>query len=181
MNVFISHSRQNGGAALKLCDKLSGSGLKVWLDTLELDSGADWNPRVADAIREADAFVFLVGPGATPDRGQQFEWQQVTEHEYYLDPQKPLVPVVIGNAEIPGFLRARQTLQVDESSIDFEALAAKIAQAMQNPDGTVDLEKLERGRVAREQALQGLKEYSLALERDDVKRAALRGLNTVLK
>jgi hypothetical protein len=33
MNVFISHSRQNGGAALKLYERLSQRGLQAWLDT----------------------------------------------------------------------------------------------------------------------------------------------------
>ena len=176
MKVFISHSRQNGSAALKLCDRLGPRGIGTWLDLRELDSGADWRPRVAQAIHDADGFAFLIGPGSTPDQFQRFEWQHITEGEYYLDPDTPLVPVLIGDAELPGFLRTRRALQVDPSSIDFDALADQVAKALSTPGETVDQEKLERGREARKQALESLKVYSQDLEQEDVKRAGLRGL-----
>lgn len=176
MNVFISHSRQNGGAALKLCDRLSQSGIKVWLDIRELDSGENWNEQVTKAIESADAFVVLVGPDPTPDRSQRFEWQQITEREYYLDPSKPMIPVVMGSAELPGFLRTRQVLTVPPTAIDFDSLAGQIAAALKDPAATIDQEQLQRGRAARDQALESLKEYTRALELDDVKRAGLRGL-----
>jgi TIR domain len=176
MNVFISHSRQNGSAALKLYERLSQRGVQAWLDTRELDAGEDWNQRVAAAIEAAGAFVVLVGPGAEPDRSQRFEWQQITDHEFYLDAKKPMIPVVIGSTEIPGFLRTRNALTVDPSSIDFDSLAERIAEALGKPDATIDPVKLKLGRDAREQAVKSLEEYSLELEREDVKRAGLRGL-----
>jgi hypothetical protein len=124
----------------------------------------------------AGAFVVLVGPGAEPDRSQRFEWQQITDHEFYLDAKKPMAPVVIGPAEIQGFLRTRKALTVNPSSIDFDSLAERIAEALGKPDATIDPVQLERGRDAREQAVRSLREYSLELESEDVKRAGLRGL-----
>jgi hypothetical protein len=180
MKVFISHSRQNGSAALKLCDRLGARGIQAWLDLRELDSGADWNPRVAEAIRDAEGFAFLVGPGTTPDQFQRFEWQHITEGEYYLDPDKPLVPVVIGDTELPGFLRTRKALRVDPSSIDFDTLADQVAKALSTPSETIDHESLERGLAARKQALESLKSYSRDLDEGDVKQAALRGLKAAL-
>jgi hypothetical protein len=176
MNVFISHSRQNGGAALKLHERLSARGVSAWLDTLELDAGEDWSQRVATAIETAGAFIVLVGPGAEPDQSQRFEWQQITEHEFFLDASKPMVPVVIGSPEIPGFLRTRQALVVEPSAIDFDGLADRIAAVLGTPDATIDQEQLERGRAARQRAIESLKEYSQYLETEDVKRAALRSL-----
>ncbi len=176
MTVFISHSRQNGSAALKLCERLSQRGVHAWLDTLELDSGEDWNQRVAAAIEAAGAFVVLVGPGAEPDRSQRFEWQEITDHEFYLDAKKPMIPVVIGSTEIPGFLRTRSALTVNPSSIDFDSLAERIAEALGKPEATIDPVQLERGRDAREQAVKSLQEYSFELEREDVKRASLRAI-----
>jgi hypothetical protein len=140
---------------------------------------------VADAIRSASAFVFVIGPPSAvnwrategaPDHSQRFEWQQITEQEYYLDPDKPLIPIVIGSAELPGFLRARQAINVDASPIDFDALADKVVEALSRPSETIDHEKLERGREARKKALDSLKEYSLDLEKEDVKQSGLRGL-----
>lgn len=176
MAVFISHSRQNDSAALKLYERLSQRGVSSWLDIRELDAGEDWSQRVAAAIESAEAFVVLVGPGVEPDQSQRFEWQQITELEFYLDATKPMIPVVIGSPQIPGFLRTRQALNVDPASIDFDSLADQIATALGSPESTIDYDQLERGREARQRAIESLKEYSLALELEDVKHAALRGI-----
>jgi hypothetical protein len=36
------------------------------------------------------------------------KWQQVVDGEAYLDPSKALIPIIIGGAEMPGFLRVRK-------------------------------------------------------------------------
>jgi hypothetical protein len=177
--VFISHSRENAGAALKLCDALNSRGVISWLDLREIDTGVDWNAKVAEAIQGADAFVFLIGPPGSTDSGQRYEWQRIAEGEYYLDPSKALIPIVIGDvgdAGMPGFLKAHKSILVESSNIDFEAIADQVARAIYNPADTVDPEKLKRGREARNQALKSLREYSQSLGEEDVKRAGLRGI-----
>jgi hypothetical protein len=176
MNIFISHSRQNAGAALKLCEELRREGVEVWLDMLQIESAADWKQQIHQAIQNADGFVILVGPAPMPDDGQRFEWQQITDFEYYLDPNKPLLPIVFGSPELPGFLRTRQVIQSAEVGTDFAMLAGKILHALGSPGETIDREKLERGRAARQVALDQLKEYSVDLEKADVKQAGLRGV-----
>jgi hypothetical protein len=171
--VFVSHSRENVGAALKLCDALNHRGVNVWLDRRG-DAAVNWSEKVAEAIKGADAFVFLIGPSRPNDPGQRYEWQQIAEGEYYLDPSKALIPIVIGDAEMPGFLKAHKSILVDSSNIDFEAIAGRIAKAIYDPADTVDQEKLKRGREARDQALRTLREYSQSLGEEDVKRASLR-------
>lgn len=174
MSVFLSHSRQYGSAALKLQEQLGSRGVKVWLDLRELDPGEDWNRQVADAIAAADGFIVIVG--AEPDPSQRFEWAQLTDREIYLDASKPLVPVVFGSAEIPGFLRTRKIISAPRSGIDFDALAAQIAEALGKPEGTIDPEQLERGRAAREAAMRNLERYSFDLSEAELKRAGLHGL-----
>jgi TIR domain len=176
MRVFISHSRENDGAAYKLSEALLKHSIEPWLDLRELEADAEWNQKVRDAIQGSDAFVFLIGPPGPNDRWQQFEWDQIIWGEYYLDPSKALVPVVIGDAELPGFLRTRRVIQVEASAIDFESLAGKIADAVQKPGENIDPEKLELGRRAREQAMKNLREYTREQEERDAKRAGLRAL-----
>ena len=77
---------------------------------------------------------------------------------------------------MPGFLRTRHAITVDPSAMDLDSLADQIAKVLGSPGATVDPEKLKRGWDAREQAVKSLKEYSLELDLDDVKRAGLRGL-----
>jgi hypothetical protein len=176
MLVFISHSRLNGGAALKLCEKLEARGIKTWLDLREIDAGSDWNARVTEAIRSATGFVFLIGPGNDFETSQRLEWQVIAEEEYYLDPDRPLIPILLGQAELPGFLKTRQALRINESSIDFDSLADKVAHAVKQPHETVDQENLVRGREARQRAMKDLEDYSRVLQEEDAKRAPLRSL-----
>ena len=79
MKVFISHSHQNGSAALALYERLTHRGVQAWLDTRDLATGVDWKQQVAAAIEAAGAFVVLVGPGAEPDSPQRFDWEQITD------------------------------------------------------------------------------------------------------
>jgi hypothetical protein len=176
MPVFISHSRRNGGAALKLTEKLEARGTKTWLDLREIEADSDWNQRVTDAIRGASGFVFLIGPGQHTDQSQRLEWQVITEEEYYLDPEKPLIPILLGETELPGFLKTRHAIRINESSIDFDALADKVAHAVKQPHETIDQENLVKGREARQRAMKDLEDYSRVQQEEDAKRAPLRSM-----
>jgi TIR domain len=176
MHVFISHSRVNSSAALRLCDELRKRQIETWLDVRDLDPKAEWDQGVTEAIRSATAFVFLIGPPGSPDRWQTFEWQQIVDHEYYLDSSKPLIPVLIGKPEVPGFLKSRQTLELGDAPTSCEEVADKIVDALKNPANSVDEKKLELGRQAQQQALESLREYSQTLEQEDIKQAGIRAM-----
>jgi hypothetical protein len=174
MHVFVSHSRENSSAAFRLCEELRTYDIQTWIDLRDLKPGAEWGKSVADAIREAAGIIFIIGATTAADRYQSFEWQQVIEDELYLDPSKPLIPVLIGNPELPGFLRTRQTLSLDDTQASFDAAAEGIAKALADPSASVDESKLELGRKVRVQALESLRQYSLELGDQDVKRAGTR-------
>lgn len=126
------------------------------------------------AIQSAAGFIFLIGPPGPGDRWQTFEWQQVVNHEYYLDPSKPLIPVLIGDPEIPGFLKTRQALMLGDGPTSFKQVADEIVTALENPAASVNEKKLELGRQARRQALESFREYSQALAEDEIKRVGIR-------
>jgi len=176
MRVFISHSRVNTSLAFRLCEELRKRGVETWLDARDLEAGTEWDQGVASAIESASGFVFLIGPTGPGDRWQTFEWQQVVEHEYYLDPSKPLIPVLIGDPEVPGFLKARQSMVLAETPSSCQEVADKIVSALKDPASCVDEKKLERGRQARQQALESFREYSQVLEKEEIKRAGIRAL-----
>jgi hypothetical protein len=94
-----------------------------------------------------------------------------------LDPTKPLVPVLIGSPDLPGFLRTRQALVLSDSSDSFEHVAKTIVSTFGNPASSVDQEKLELGRKARKQALESFREYSETLAKEDIKRVSIRAVD----
>lgn len=173
--VFISYARQNGGAAFRVSQELESRGVKTWLDIRELPSGANWHSQIASAVRSVNEIVFLIGPPGAEDSSQRYEWEQVVEEEFYLDPSKVLIPVILGQAETPGFLKTRQAIRVEESP-DFGALAEQIKKFIDCPEETIDKEKMENSRAVRDRAQQRLREYILQLEEKNVKQAGLGGL-----
>jgi hypothetical protein len=146
------------------------------VDLRDAAPGADWNQQVISAIETAIGFVFLIGPPGHEDRGQRFEWQQVVEQEFYLDPSKPLIPVLIGEPELPGFLKSRRSLALSHTPESCAEVADQIVTTLQNPAVSIDKEKLEQGRRARVQAVESLREYTQVLSEEDVKRAGLRAV-----
>lgn len=174
MYLFVSHSRENSSAAFRLCDELRKRDVKTWLDVRDIEPGAQWNEAVESAVRGAAGFVFLIGPAGPGDRWQTFEWQQVVDNEYYLDPAKPLVPVLIGSSDLPGFLKTRQVLVLADTPESFERVADNIVSTLANPASSVDVEKLELGRKARKQALESFREYSQTLTEEEIKRVSSR-------
>jgi hypothetical protein len=176
MHVFVSHSRVNSSAAFRLCDELRKRSVDTWLDARDLEPGVEWDQGVVSAIQGAAGFVFLIGPQGPGDRWQTFEWQQVVNHEYYLDPSKPLIPVLIGDPDVPGFLKTRQSLVLGDTPGSCEDVADRIVSALKNPAISVDQKKLELGRQARRQALESFREYSQVLGEEDIKRAGIRAV-----
>jgi hypothetical protein len=176
MYVFISHSRVNSSSALRLCDELRKRNVETWLDLRDLETGAEWDRAVGSAIKAATGFVFLIGPPSSGDRWQTFEWQHVVDYEYYLDPSKPLIPVLIGDPVVPGFLKTRQSLVLRDTPGSYEDVADKVVAALRNPSITVDEKKLEMGRQAQRQALESFRKYSQVLEEEDIKRAGIRAV-----
>jgi hypothetical protein len=176
MHVFISHSRVNSSTALRLSDELHKRNVETWLDLRDLTPGKEWEPEVSSAIQSAAGFVFVIGPPGPSDRWQTFEWQQIIENEYYLDSSKPLIPVLIGEPEMPGFLKTRRSLVLDDTPSSFGDVANQIENALLNPATSVDEEKLELGREARRRALDNFREYTKVLSEEDIKRAGLRAV-----
>jgi hypothetical protein len=174
MHVYISHSRVNSSAALQLCNELRKKNVQTWLDDCDMAMGADWDTVVGAAIQSATGFVFLLGPAGSADRWQTFEWQHVIDHEYYLDLSKPMIPVLLGEPEIPGFLRTRRTLVLTGDPESFATTVDEILKSIADPSLCLDQKKVALGQEARQRAIASFREYSEVLGREDLKRAELR-------
>src|SRR5204863_3567375 len=110
-NVFISYSHQDRGLAEKLIKELHAHDISTFSAAEDLEPGADWQRKVEQGVKSADAVIVLVDPKHEPDRYQQFQWSAALEAEWE-DPNKRLIPLLLWNAEPPSFLSNRQVLRV---------------------------------------------------------------------
>lgn len=173
MYVFVSQSRQNSSIALALCQELQKHGVETWMDIRDLPLGADWTRAVNRAIRDAAGIVFLIGPPGSSDQGQMHQWEPIIEEEMYLDRTKPMVPVVIGGAELPGFLRTRRPFELDDPARDVAALADVIKAAIASPEATVNEEEERQVEENRKKAIEKLRALAKGMQESEAENPGL--------
>ncbi len=125
--LFLSYNHSDRIEAEKVAGLLRERGVSCWLDASELAPGDNWEDRMFEAIRGADAFVSFVSPGRKDSR-----WQLV-ELGAALIPSSEgklrLLPVLLPGAtaaDVPGPLRRFKPISEPTS----EAVAERIAEAL---------------------------------------------------
>lgn len=134
MKIFLSHSAKTADYANMLREKLSADGV----DSLQANMaapGGNWNDTLRRDLEDADAMVFLVEPGADQDFGIRQEWSEAVEQSWRNE-SKPMLPVLIGEAEAPAFLKDRQAIRVSQDSDWPEAVESLISNIKIAPSQT---------------------------------------------
>jgi TIR domain len=103
MQVFLSYSHADKRLAIRLRRSLEASGLS-FSDPGE-DVGTSWRQQVEKAIRSSDAVLLLLGSPQKADEPQQLTWRLVLE-AVWADAAKPLIPILLHDAELPAFVRS---------------------------------------------------------------------------
>lgn len=115
-SVFISYARTDSRTADELAAMLESHAIDVRIDRRALPYGEEWQLELAEAIREADAMLWLVSPASIASRWCAWELAEATRLS------KRLVPVRIApvdDSTIPGqlgrlhFLPAEGTFSLD--------------------------------------------------------------------
>ncbi len=111
MNVFISHAAGAEPAAAALAESLQAHGHTTLPDFRETaEAGSSWTDDVSQALDKAEAVVVLVGDEVSDAERQ--EWRLALEASW-TDPTLRVVPVTLGDAELPGWLRQIHAVRVD--------------------------------------------------------------------
>ena len=133
MDVFISHSSADRKWAEMLAKAVKKHGLSTWVDSENLKPGERWQDEIESALNSARAIVLLVGPRQAKDKIQQMAWRAALE-ESWADSYKPLIPLLIKNAELPKFLSPwrSKALHVGTSPKDLEQVVNVLIQAIES-------------------------------------------------
>jgi len=83
----------------------------------------------AATLRQADAFVFLIGEERGP--WVEREWSQLIE-ESWSHPGKKLIPVLLGSAISPAFLLDRVPIRIKDPVAEWDDFLAKLLRALGN-------------------------------------------------
>ena len=135
MQVFICYSRTDKQFALQLVEDLSYYDLHVWLDTRSIASGSNWDIEVQKGLNESDVMLVLLSPDSAASQNVADEWS------YFIDHDKPIIPLVIAPGEVPFRLSRRQRVDFTlDYKLGFQQLLKALGSpAMLDPDSTQKL------------------------------------------
>jgi TIR domain len=134
VDVFISYSHSSDETAKVLAAKLQASGMHVFFDRQAIPTGEHWDPLSRrKALDAADAFVVLIDQHTEASTEARRELSEILKRTWE-DESKVIVPVVIGDAELPGFLRDVQAVRIEEGGA--EAATRTVSRRLtQDPGG----------------------------------------------
>ena len=122
--TFISYSRKDKEFALKFARELKSTGYLVWLDQLDIPTGARWDDAVERALRECEIFLIILTTASISSENVK------DEIGYAIDHGKRIVPVLLEECEIP--LRLRRFQYVDFSEMKFGEGIKRAEQLLEN-------------------------------------------------
>ena len=128
MKVFLSHGNASAAQAEQLTARLAAEGIEPVDATSLLQPGQNWASAIDREVKSADAFVFMLEPGAERDTWLQEQWRSAIQQSW-SGPAKPMIPVLVGDAQLPGFLRDRQAIRV-ESADDWNRVAGIVVASL---------------------------------------------------
>lgn len=137
MRVFLSYSAADGAIARMVTEGLRQREIEVWPGE-PISPGQDIAEAVAAGIREADAFVFLIGAPMTASRSS---WASI-EVAAALSSGKPIIPVLLDKeAELPRLLRSLRYVDATAGAVR-ENLAELLAGVLETtPDALAPTDK----------------------------------------
>lgn len=113
--MFISHASVDKPLARSLAEQLSRSGFDVWLDEHTVSPRESWREAVSPRLDSSDVFVLLI-----TENSQHSPWARLESSEIlkraWADDEKLVVPIIVGSAEPPGFLRDHVALHLDDET-----------------------------------------------------------------
>lgn len=135
MTTFISYSRADSDFAVRLAKDLKAAGHEIWLDQLDIPTGARWDDELEKALRTCTTFLILLSPESIKSQNVK------DEIGYAIDTGKHILPLMFKQCEVPFRLRRFQYVDFtnedhDEYEERFDETKALLANTAQLPKAT---------------------------------------------
>ncbi|MEO7838040.1 MAG: toll/interleukin-1 receptor domain-containing protein [Anaerolineales bacterium] len=124
MTAFISYSRDNSDFAVRLAKDLRMAGYDIWLDQLDIHTGARWDDEVEKALEKSTTFLMILTP-------ESIQSQNVKDEVgYAIDNGKYILPVLLKPCKIP--FRLRRFQFVDFTNQPYQESLTEIQDLLSN-------------------------------------------------
>ncbi|MCC7446721.1 MAG: toll/interleukin-1 receptor domain-containing protein [Anaerolineae bacterium] len=140
MQVFICYARADMPFALQLIEDLNDYDLTVWMDMQSIPHGANWDIEVQKGLDSSDLMLVLLTPSSVASQNVADEWS------YFIEKNKPIVPLMVELCEVPFRLSRRQRVDfTGDYKTGFEQLITAIGSpALRDPEATQRVRNVAR-------------------------------------
>ena len=118
-DVFLSHNSVDKPWVIDLKDALEARGLRVWLDQDEIRPGDLFVGALEKGLKESRCVVLVVSPEAVASEWVTEEYARAVTLTKKKGNPLQLIPAILRDAELPGFLQSRNWVDFREGS-EFE-------------------------------------------------------------
>ena len=115
-DVFLSYSSKDKTWVNRLKEALQKQGLKVWLDHDQIRPGDLFAGALEQGLEESKAVALIVSPESMESGWVEEEYSRALSLAKRKQQPLQLIPVILRDAELPGFLATRQWVDFREES-----------------------------------------------------------------
>jgi hypothetical protein len=115
--VFFSYARADSEFALRLAEDMRSSGVNIWIDQLDIPTGARWDETVEDALKACPRLLIILSPASIASQNV------MDEVAFAIDQNKKIIPVFYRKCDIP--FRLTRLQHIDFTG-DYQTALAKL-------------------------------------------------------
>jgi hypothetical protein len=177
-SIFISYSHADADTAYVqgLADALRRRGYSPYsprVDRNDLKAQENWKNAVNQAMRKAQAAVFLIdGSRSVPDRYQEYEWQAAIGASSD-GVERPMVPLLLHGAQRPSFLSDRLAIEVGDQPV-WDKIVDQLVPLLENHIVGRDEAGYQAARAEMERRLNDFERFLTAMEQEELQDAGDR-------
>jgi hypothetical protein len=133
LRIFLCHGSEDKEAVRQLHAKLKTSGMRPWLDEVNIESGTDWDESIRTAIKESHILLAILSKRSTAKAGYvQKEIRFALDRADEMPEGRVyIIPVLLEECEIPSRLSRWQAVRLYDPEGEtklFSALRKRAAQ-----------------------------------------------------
>jgi hypothetical protein len=142
MKIFISYPHSSAGSkklVANLAEKLKGHGITAWTGLAPEQEASPVRSlsQIASDMVSCDKFLLVIDSAQPKTEAQDFEWRSSLE-AVWSDSKKRLIPILIGDVEMPNFIRSAvpagqpvEAIRIDDPRRDWSQVADKLVSVLE--------------------------------------------------
>jgi hypothetical protein len=129
IDVFVSFARADKDVAHTLAKSLRDRGLSTWLDD-DLRPGEEWDSKLRSVLNKSRLCLVLISDKASAHSPWVSREWTLIQDTAWRRPDLSVCPVILGDADIPTFLRQWQVLRGSRENARLEKAADDVVEML---------------------------------------------------